>query len=113
MAKDERLENPMTYYPDIPGYMVPLLQSQARQEIKTENIERSTRALWARQRELPCENHGRTLARMDERMKAIEGVKKTNALADAVRSHPRITGGSILTTVIGVGLFVLEKAGLL
>lgn len=115
MAMDERLETPDRFYPGIPEYMIPLFQSQARQEVKIEDIEMKVDNLQEKQDALPCAEHQETIARIEERVIALEGTKTKeefveageqiveNALKTWIKDHPNTTKGGI----IGGGLCAL------
>ena len=111
---DKRMKNPTQFWPDIPGYLVPLLQSQAVQEEKMDKMEKSQKALWASHRQLPCQVHETELAVMEERVSKLEKTKEVkqeaevkaeaqaNALIKVITEHPKASAAvSIIVAVTG------------
>lgn len=97
-----------------------MLQSQARQEAQIDGVQRSTKALWAKERERPCQQHGEAIARVEERVNALESdagrevLEETveNAIIAAFRRHPRLAKGGLASIILGV-LAWLFQSGLL
>lgn len=109
---DHRLKDPAAHFPGAPAWGMAVCVSQAVQEEKMESIEKQLEALWKKEDERPCGEHGERISKMEGRMDGQqEGEQRT--WRDSIKEHPvAASSGGILGVILAV-LGVLIKAGVI